>query len=295
MHDYPVDRVDDIPGRPAIVSVPDVHGYRAAAERALQLPERYGMDPVIDIDGDGTHWAGNDYVAVFNGDLVDRGPDSPGTLTMVRQLRDEAPPGRVVQNLGNHELPLLLPDEDAYAVPGDWSAAPGETERERFLEDVAAGYVTAAFEGYTFRYAHAGRHDRYSPRIVNDRLQDAGERLLDGFDDGGAAWQGAQARVAGNRRYGEVLDLPGEHHPSGLVFGEFPDLGRAAPPQVVGHTPRTAPQQAHGHINGNTLQWHRGRPGGESVVVEEPGEIYALVRSRDGGARRIPFETPRRA
>lgn len=47
---------------------------------------------------------------VFVGDLVDRGPDSPGVVRLVREFRDS---GRAACLAGNHELNLLLGKERA--------------------------------------------------------------------------------------------------------------------------------------------------------------------------------------
>ncbi|AEB45490.1 metallophosphoesterase [Micromonospora maris] len=68
-----------------------------------------------------------DAVMIQVGDLIDRGPDSPGVLTFVRQrLKD---PRRWIQLVGNHESqylgaemfwPQRLPDEDAALLKSWW-------------------------------------------------------------------------------------------------------------------------------------------------------------------------------
>jgi hypothetical protein len=74
--------------------VGDVHGE---AEALRALLGRLGYGP------DGTHPEGRRLA--FVGDLVDRGPDSPGVVRWLRPLLDA---GRACCALGNHELNILL-------------------------------------------------------------------------------------------------------------------------------------------------------------------------------------------
>ena len=76
-----------LPDRPLAV-IGDVHGELAALERLLARPA-----------------LGPDRFLVFVGDLIDRGPDSPGVVRRVRELVDA---GRAQVVLGNHELNLLI-------------------------------------------------------------------------------------------------------------------------------------------------------------------------------------------
>ncbi|MXR21842.1 metallophosphoesterase, partial [Halobacterium bonnevillei] len=180
------DAVRALDGTPPVVSISDLHGYRADAERALlALRDHSDYDPVVTRGDDGAlHWAGNDYVLVFNGDLVDRGPDSPGCVDLAGRLQDEAPPGRVRYHLGNHEGYLLF---QRLAADTGWycSSAPAATRRA-FLARIATEDVTMAYEGYTFTYSHAGSETGVDVTRVNDRLATVGAELLalaDG-DDG---------------------------------------------------------------------------------------------------------------
>lgn len=84
-----VQRLEDGP----VDVVGDVHGERAALEALL---EKLGYDER------GGHPAGRRFV--FVGDFCDRGPDSPGTLRLVRRLVES---GRARAIAGNHELNLL--------------------------------------------------------------------------------------------------------------------------------------------------------------------------------------------
>lgn len=60
------------------------------------------------------HWSDENYVLVFNGALVDRGPKNDAVLKMVVRLVTEAPPSRVQITLGNHEAVALTPDQFEY-------------------------------------------------------------------------------------------------------------------------------------------------------------------------------------
>ena len=79
--------VGPLPDGPLAI-VGDVHGELAALEGLLAHPAL----------------ASGERTLCFVGDLVDRGPDSPGVLRRVRALVDA---GRAVCVLGNHELNLL--------------------------------------------------------------------------------------------------------------------------------------------------------------------------------------------
>ena len=79
--------VGPLPEGPLAI-IGDVHGELEALEELLAHPDL----------------AGGRRVLCFVGDLVDRGPDSPGVLRRVRGLVDA---GRAVCVLGNHELNLL--------------------------------------------------------------------------------------------------------------------------------------------------------------------------------------------
>ncbi|MFI6816224.1 polynucleotide kinase-phosphatase [Nonomuraea sp. NPDC050328] len=80
----------------------DVHGCRSELETLL---ERLGWEPVRDAEGrwtDASHPAGR--TAVFVGDLVDRGPDTPGVLRLVMSM---VAAGRAICVAGNHEQKLV--------------------------------------------------------------------------------------------------------------------------------------------------------------------------------------------
>lgn len=76
--------------------VGDIHGELEALEALLR---RLGCDPVA---------ATHDRHLVFVGDLVDRGPDSPGVVRLVQRLVEAGIASCVA---GNHELNVLAGDE----------------------------------------------------------------------------------------------------------------------------------------------------------------------------------------
>lgn len=112
-----VRRLEEIP----IDVVGDVHGQLQALERLLDL---------LGYDADGRHAAGRRLV--FIGDLCDRGPDSPGVFELV--MRAVAKGGATCL-LGNHEIPLIDPEEgerrkagNAWFFGGDDALAKDEAD-----------------------------------------------------------------------------------------------------------------------------------------------------------------------
>lgn len=83
---------------PTIVSISDIRGYLAEARSALlTLSDHPDYEPLVTTTDDvALQWADNDYVLVFNGDLINRGPGNDAVLEMVRRLAEQAPPGRCV-------------------------------------------------------------------------------------------------------------------------------------------------------------------------------------------------------
>src|SRR5688500_12533196 len=77
--------------------VGDVHGYVRELRRGL---ERAGL---IDADA---RWVGGQACLAVLGDLMDRGPDGVGVVTLLMRLQDEAAEqgGNVTVLLGNHEV-----------------------------------------------------------------------------------------------------------------------------------------------------------------------------------------------
>jgi len=267
---------------PTVVSVSDIHGYLDTARSALlTLADHPEFDPVVTSTADGgLHWADNDYVLVFNGDLVDRGPANDEVLALVARLVEEAPPGRVRVTLGNHEAIALSPDHFGF---GNWYSGRVDTAgRLALLDAITAGFVVAAYEGYNLTYAHAGSSDPYSTAAVNDELLAAAADLREfagTLDDADAQrWVVEEyARVLGVGDRG--LKGPG----AGLVWLDFAHLAADAQPQVVGHTRHHRPT-SKGEVHcQNVIRNNLDSRGGECVFVETPGSLSALVRESDGG------------
>lgn len=268
---------------PSIVSLSDIHGYLESARAALTtLTDHPDFDPVVSADDDGTlHWADENYVLVFNGDLVDRGPENEGVLELVARLTAEAPPGRVRVVLGNHEALAL--SQDQFGFDQWYSGQVAPADRRALLEQISAGHVVAAYRGYNVTYAHAGSPDPYDAETVNDELVAAATTLRDavGTDDDAAT----QRRVM--EEYQRVLGIgdggvkgPG----AGLVWLDFSHLPADAPPQVVGHTRHETPRRKGNVYCQNVIRSNLDAEGGEAVFVETPRTLSAVSRRADGSS-----------
>lgn len=271
--------------RPTIVSISDIHGYLDAARSALlTLTDHPTIEPVVETDADGRlHWAGENYVLVFNGDLIDRGPANEGVLEMVGRLVAEAPPGRVRITLGNHEAIALSPMHFGF---GEWySGDLDPSDRRAFLEVILSGHVVGAYNGYNVTYAHAGASEPYDVESVNESLVSATEELSDvagTIEDGRT-----QRRVV--EEYTDVLGTGNAHlkgPDAGLAWLDFSYLPADSPPQIVGHTRHTEPRQKGNVFCQNVLRNTRSSSGGEAVFLETPTELVALLRQSDGGVER---------
>ncbi|MFO7833440.1 MAG: metallophosphoesterase [Halohasta sp.] len=275
---------------PTIVSISDIHGYLDAARSALlTLTDHPEFAPVVTEGEDGRlQWADENYVLVFNGDLVDRGPANEGVLAVVGRLMGEAPPGRVRLTLGNHEALALSPDQFGF---DEWfSGQLDDNARRRLCEAIVDGHVVAAYEGHTVTYAHAGADEPYDVTAVNESLVAAAADLRKAI--GTDTDHSTQGRLVTD--YPEVLGV-GRNHlkgpEAGLVWLHFEHLSVDAPPQVVGHTRHDEPA-TKGHVHcQNVIQETVDTPGGETVFVETPAGLSALVRQSDGGVdqRDPPF------
>jgi polynucleotide kinase-phosphatase len=144
----------------------DVHGCREELETLLR---RLGYDLVRDEAGrpvGGSHPDGR--TAVFVGDLVDRGPDSPGVLRLVMGM---VLAGTAICVPGNHEQKLArklngrnvhlthgLPETLAQLA----EEPPAFTEEVRvFIEGLVSHYV---LDGGNLVVAHAGLKEAYQGR-----------------------------------------------------------------------------------------------------------------------------------
>lgn len=273
---------------PIIVSLSDIHGYLNEARSALlTLTDHPDTEPVVVADEAGRlHWADNNYVLVFNGDLIDRGPDNEGVLELVSRLIDEAPPGRVRVTLGNHEAMLLARDQFGLS---DWYCGQAsDLDRRQYCEAISQGYVVAAYDGYNVTYAHAGATDSYDVSTVNDSLVEAATELSNAI--GTARDLPTQRRLP--EEFPTVLGTGTGHlkgPTAGLVWLDFAHLPADALPQVVGHTRHDTPQTKGSVYCQNVIRENLGSTGGEAVFVETPAGVSAYIRQPDDGVVRRPL------
>ena len=156
-------------------------------------------------------------IVIQVGDLIDRGPDSPGVLDLVGQRLEESP-GRWIQLIGNHESqyvggrsfwPEPLPQDSSALLRNWW-----QTDRLR----VAAAVRTA--DGEELLVTHAGLTV--------------------------AAWRDLGAPVTAATA-AELLNT----RPDGLLSDELGPLWAEAGPHLYAswlHAPEPAPySQVHGH------------------------------------------------
>ncbi|MFA9427067.1 metallophosphoesterase [Natronorubrum sp. A-ect3] len=276
-----VDGVSSEGEPPTIVSISDIHGYLESARSALlTVADHPDIEPIVVRGRNGTlHWADENYVLVFNGDLIDRGPANEEVLEMVARLVDEAPLGRVRITLGNHEAIVLSTDH--FGFPQWFAGKVDIDDRRLFLEQIVAGHVVAAYRGYNVTYVHAGSPVGYRVEEVNESLVDAATKLLEaaGTEDDMAM----QLQIIDYHH--RVLGV-GKGHPkapgAGLVWLDFDHLPPDAPPQVVGHTRHTAPQRKGQVYCQNVLRDNLDSDGGEAVFVETPESLSTLIREPDG-------------
>jgi len=284
------DTVQAIPSNsnepPTIVSISDIHGYLKEARSALlTLTDHAEYDPIVTTDDHGRlHWANNNYVLVFNGDLIDRGTKNEAVLAMVSRLVDEAPPGRVRIALGNHESMILISKDYEFV---DWYSTNLDSEsRKQFLRTICDGHVIAAYDGYNYTYAHAGAAVDYSVEDVNKSLANAAEQLLPviGTD------QDSQVQTQLVADHDFVLGKGSRRvkGPSaGLVWINYTHLPSDSPPKVVGHTRHSHPNSKGNVHCQDILQDNLDTPGGEGIFIETPESLTALIREPKNGVKSI--------
>jgi len=145
----------------------DVHGCREELEQLLAGPLGYALDrdaagrPVGAAHPDGRR-------AIFLGDLVDRGPDTPGVLRLVMGM---VAAGTALCVTGNHEAKLLraLRGRNVKINHGlaesleqlDAEPASFRESVEKFLDGLLGHYV---LDGGRLVVAHAGLIERYHGR-----------------------------------------------------------------------------------------------------------------------------------
>jgi protein phosphatase len=192
-------------------AIGDVHGCRAELE---QLLERLGYQVVRDDDGrpvDAVHPAGRR--VIFLGDLVDRGPDTPGVLRLAMGMTAA---GHALAVPGNHESKLVKALRGKQVTTG---------------HGLAETLAQLAAEPPELRAAVADWcHDLVSHLVLDDgRLVVAHAGLTE-------AYQGrASGRVRSFALYG---DTTGETDEFGLpVRYPWADEYRGSATVLYGHTP----------------------------------------------------------
>ncbi|MGN9763927.1 polynucleotide kinase-phosphatase [Micromonospora sp. SD12] len=238
--------------------VGDVHGCRAELEALLV---RLGWELRRDERGrpvDATHPSGR--TAVFVGDLVDRGPDSPGVLRLVMGM---VAAGHAICVPGNHEQKLLrrLRGREVRLTHGlaetmeQLAAEPDAfvAEVASFIDGLVSHFV---LDGGRLVVAHAGLKEAYQGR--------------------------ASGRVRSFALYGETT---GETDEYGLpVRYPWAREYRGSAMVVYGHTPAAVPEWVNNTICVDTGCVFGGRltalryPEKELVSVPAEREWYAPVR-----------------
>lgn len=280
---------------PTIVSISDIHGYvRDARSALLTLSDHPDFDPIVEPDMvRRLQWVGGeDYVLVFNGDLIDRGPSSDQVVAMVERLVEQAPPGHVRVTMGNHEMGVLLPDR--FNWDGWYCVELTAAERRGFVTSVLDGHVVAAYEGYDVTYAHAGRPEPYEVQAINEQFVEATQRLQETL--GTDADFETQAALI--EAYPAVFGLggrTGRGPGAGIAWLDFEYMPEDAPPQVVGHTRHGRPTRKGNVVCGNVIRDNRRSDGGEAVLVETPDRLLSLTRDPDGGVSERDLSLPEAA
>ena len=246
----------------------DVHGCRSELESLLG---ELGWQLARDAEGRAVGAAHPQArTAVFVGDLVDRGPDSPGVLRLVMGM---VAAGTALCVAGNHEVKLLrkLRGRQVHLTHGL-----AETVAQLAAEDPA--FVSAA--------------GRFIDGLVSHYMLDGG-RLAVAHAGIKEAYQGrASGRVRAFCLYG---DTTGETDEYGLpVRYPWADDYRGASTVVYGHTPTTDPQWVNKTICVDTGCVFGGRLTAlrypERTLVSVPAE-----REHYAPARPLPGKAPERA
>jgi len=233
----------------------DVHGCRAELEMLL---DRLGYAITRTASGQAVDAVSADgRTAVFVGDLVDRGPDSPGVLRLVMGM---VAAGHALCVSGNHEAKLLrkLRGHDVKLTHGlqetmDQLALVDNFDPQPFLDGLISHYV---LDGGRLVVAHAGLKEAYHGR--------------------------ASGRVRSFALFG---DTTGETDEYGLpVRYPWATEYRGKATVVYGHTPVPVPEWINntlcvdtGCVFGGSLTALR-YPSRELVSVPALREYYAPVR-----------------
>ena len=237
----PVDIIGDVHGcRQELEDLLAKLGYRIESEATDDGGTRYRVTPP------GTRQA------VFLGDLVDRGPDSPGTLELVMDMVDD---GAAIAVQGNHDNKLMraLAGRDVQRGHGLAETMEAlekrpEAFRERvrtFVESMASHFM---LDGGNLVAAHAGMAEH----LQNRSGREVREFGLYGDSDGSTDEDGCPIRGDWGREY------------------------RGATAVVYGHTPTARPEWVN-----NTLCIDTGCVwGGPLTALRHPEREIVQVPAR---------------
>ena len=238
----PVDIIGDVHGcRRELEDLLETLGYRIESEQTEDGGTRYRVTPP------------ETRVAVFLGDLVDRGPDSPGTLELVMDMVDA---GAAVAVQGNHDNKLMraLAGRDVQRSHGLAETMEAlekrpEAFRERvrtFLDSMGSHFV---LDGGNLVAAHAG---------MAERLQNRAGREV--------------------REFGLYGDADGTTDDAGLpVRGDWAKEYRGPAAVVYGHTPTPRPEWVNNTICIDTgCVW-----GGPLTALRYPEREIVRVPARE--------------
>jgi hypothetical protein len=278
----------DVPAVDSLYVVGDVHGAHA---NLVPLLVNAGL-----VD-ESLGWRGGRAHLVFDGDLVDRGPDATRILWLVYRLEREAARagGRVHVVLGNHEIMAMAGDHryvhpkerriaECHGVPYRRLVDPRESLLGRWLATkpgiLKVGDALLAHGGVTPAWAPGGL------QAFNDSLA----AFL--HEDLMTAWFDSTAVTsiddrAFDRRYRFLLDEESVFWFRGYVVSDT--LGAAldsvlaslgARVQVVGHTPIPAIEPRYG---GRLLATNTREFATEMVLIEQSGDRSVTWRLRIQG------------
>ena len=203
----------------------DIHGHLAKLEQLL----------------DNIDYQPNSDQLCFVGDLVNRGPDSLGTLRKVRELCLSNERNVVV--LGNHDIYLLAVHYGAQPVPSGLADIMSASDRSELVDWLQSQLLTYLHQASNTLIVHAGVHPTWDLATIQHWAQELATSLRscgsaayyrDLFGDQPDAWCRASDAMAKQRfavnvftrmrylRTDGSLDLTtkasGAHHPSaGLV------------------------------------------------------------------------------
>jgi len=275
-------------GADSVFILGDTHGEFDAASRSLR------QAGLIDAQ---LRWTGGKKTLVFDGDLVDRGPDVFKLLWFIYQLESDAAAkgGRVLVVLGNHETMVWMGDL-RYVHPKEQTIAQTYgvpyNKLLDYRESVLGQWLAskpAILKLDNILFAHGGVSAEYlplTPRAVDDSLAKfMGEALFRSWSDSTIAVKvdsAAHARRAAFFMSDQSAFWFRGYVQTDTLGGMLDDVLKrfGASVHVVGHTPVT---MVHQKYNGKLIVTHPRTPGIEMVLLVKDGRNYKRFRIDEGG------------